>query len=270
MTDRSIACFPASKALLARLRDALGPTATLTPFTDVAPLIHAIRHGRIQLSIVTIDLDSFEQITAMLRRIHVAFPSHPLVGYYHARALTARHLLELAHCGVVELVQAEVDDSRHVLGRILESAVRISHVQTLSDALLDDIPVPVRPIFLYAIEHAGRSMKVPELCAALGVSKRTLSYRLQLHGAPSARLFLTWCRLLVAGLLLNDAGRTLDAVADQLNFPSGHALGNLLARYFGRGVDALRTDGISREVIAAFRTALTDQTRSLPPTTRKG
>ena len=71
-------------------------------------------------------------------------------------------------------------------------------------------------------------------------------------------MFLTWCRLLVAGALLDERGRSLDSVAGQLDFPSGHGLGMVLRRYLGSGINALRHSQVSATVESAFRVALID------------
>lgn len=74
---------------------------------------------------------------------------------------------------------------------------------------------------------------------------------------PPPRIFLTWCRLLVAALLLNENGRTLDRVAERVNFPDGHALGVAFTRYMGgQGINTLRSLGVLEKVLEAFRLAL--------------
>jgi AraC-like DNA-binding protein len=68
---------------------------------------------------------------------------------------------------------------------------------------------------------------------------------------------MTWCRLLVAGSLLQEPGHTLDSVALQLDFSSGHHLGTVLRRYVGAGVAEMRAGcGVAEAIEAAFRHAL--------------
>lgn len=252
------------------MRGALSAYSALEPFSDVSALAEAIRGGGISATVVIVDAATFETAEAALRRIHASFAAHPLVAYYDPRGLTPRHLLALAQSGVADLVQLDVDDSRHVFGRIIESATRVSHAKTLTELLIADIPHPLRSVFTFALEHAGRRMDVPELAAALGISKRTLAYRLERYGLPTPRVFLTWCQLLVAALLLDERGRTLDSVAGQLNFSGGHALGGVFFRYLGCGVMTLREHGVLDEVVAGFRMALTTPGASLPLTLRQG
>jgi AraC-like DNA-binding protein len=252
------------------MRSALGSYTSLEAFSAVAPLVEAIQAGRISATVIIVDAASFDNREAVLHRIHASFASHPLVAYYNPRGLTPRHLLSLAQTGITDLVQLDVDDARHIFGKILESAERTTHAQILTDRLSADLPPKARSVFRFALEHAGQSMDVSELAAALGINRRTLAWQLKQYSLPSPRVFLTWCRLLVAALLLDERGRTLDSVADQLDFPGGHSLGAVFHRYLGRGVVSLREDGVAEEVIGAFRKTISRYTPSLPLTLREG
>jgi hypothetical protein len=97
---------------------------------------------------------------------------------------------------------------------------------------------------------------VDRVAAAFGITRQTLRNRLIQHRMPLPRTFMTWCRLLVAGSLLQESGHTLDSVAWQLDFNSGHHLGTVLRRYAGAGVVEMRSAGVSSAVEAAFRAAL--------------
>ena len=270
MIDRRIACFPDDKALLARMRRALGPAANFEAFSSVPPLVEAIRSGQIKTTVVSVNAANIDKNILVLRTIRLGFTSHPLVAHYDPQGLSPRNLLSLAQSGVDDLVQIDVDDSRHLFGPILEKAQRRAHAQILVDRLAADIPLTLRSVFSYALDHAGESLDVPELAAALGVNQRTLTWRLSQHMFPSPRAFLTWCRLLVAGLLLDERAHTLDSVAELLNFSSGHALGNVLHRYMGRGVLSMREEGVSTAVIDAFRKRTMKKQPSLPVTLAEG
>lgn len=247
------------------MRGALGGHSNLEPFSDLNLLTEAIRAGGVSATVVIVDLATFDKAEAALRRIHTSFESHPLVAYYDPRGLTPRHILTLAQSGITDLVQLDVDDSKLLFGKILDSAARVSHARTLVDLIGRDMPPAMRSVFAYALEHAGRSMDVPELAASLGLSKRTLAWRMAANRVPSPRIFLTWCRLLVAALLLNERGRTLDSVADQLDFSGGHSLGAVFFRYLGRGIQQLREEGVLDETLEAFRLALKGRKEDGPP-----
>lgn len=246
------------------MRGALGAFAALEPFTEVSPLLDAIRADRVSTTVVIVDLATFDQTETALRRIRASFAAHPLIAYYDPRGLTPRHILALAQSGITDLVQLDVDDSRLLFGKILNSAARVSYAQTVFDLVGRDIPPAMRSLFTYALEQAGQSMDVPELAASLGLSRRTLAWRMSQNGLPSPRIFLTWCRLLVAALLLDERGRTLDSVADQLDFSGGHSLGAVFFRYMDRGIMTLREEGVLAATVEEFRLALKGK-RPPPP-----
>lgn len=274
MIERHVACFPPENDSLPRLRTALGALTGLVPFADIGALLEGVRAGTINATVVFVDATTIDVAETALRRIRTNFPAHPLIAYYNSRGLTPRHLFNVAQSGITELVQLDVDDSRLTFGRILNAASRVTYAQELADLLRNDVPDDLQSIFLFSLEHAGRRLDVPELAASLGLSKRTLSWRMAQHGVPSPRIFLTWCRLLVAALILNESGRTLDSVADQLNFSGGHSLGAVFFRYMGKGIIALRQNGVLEEVLEAFREALSGPApgggSSLPTRLRKG
>ena len=253
MIERRVACFPAENGSQPRLRAALGALTELVPFSDVGALCDCVRTGTVSATVVFVDASTIDVAETALRRVRANFPVQPLIAYYNGRGLTSRHLIAVVQTGVTEVVQLDIDDSRLNLARILKYASRVTHAQTLADMLKNDVPEGLHSLFLFSLEHAGRRLEVTELAATVGLSKRTLSWRMAQYGAPSPRLFLTWCRLLVAALLLNDSGRTLDSVADQLNFSGGHSLGAVFFRCMDKGVIELRKAGVLDQVVAAFR-----------------
>ncbi|MBC8090330.1 MAG: hypothetical protein H7Z40_23970 [Phycisphaerae bacterium] len=271
MIERRIACFPQKNEALPRLSAALASGTALEPYADVSALIDAIRADRIDATVVFVDDKSFDAAESAIKRIRVGFASHPLVAYFHPRTLTPRHLLRVAQAGITELVQFDVDDSRHNLARILNAASRVSHAEALATRLRDVVPDDLRPLLVYALEHAGSDMDAPALAAAFGLSNRTLSWRMLQYNVPRPRKFLTWCRLLVAAAMLNDNARTLDSVSEQLNFPGGHTLGGVFFRYMNRGINSLREEGVLEEVLLAFRKELAaPRPTSLPTRIRRG
>lgn len=258
---------------MARLRGVLGPSIEVNPFPDGTAVVEAIRAGGVSLTILVVNARTFDVAVAALRRIRVAFESHPVIAYYDPAGLPQRNLLELAQSGISDLVQLDIDDSRPFFIRIIESASRASHAQQLAAMLEGDVPASMRSVLMFGLEHAGRNMDVPKLAASMGLSRRTLSWRMVQQGVPSPRIFLTWCRLLVAALLLEESGRTLDSVADQLNFPGGHALGAVFFRYMGRGIMSLRQEGVLDIALEEFRAVLSEPAsleNSLPSTQRQG
>jgi len=122
-------------------------------------------------------------------------------------------------------------------------------------------------IFLrYAIEHSSSEATVEEAARDLGVDRKTLTNWLARAGAPRAREFLAWIRLIVAGHLLGDPMRTAEQAALVLDFPSGTSLRNMLRRYVDATATEVQEGGGARVVLDAFKRELRAETTvvSLP------
>ena len=258
MNGFEVACIPESPLLRARLRAAVGQRGDVHQFPDGFAALVPIALGHVDATVVAVDGANPDGALRIIRQLRAAAPAHAIIAWCELRTSPSRLLLDIAQAGVTELVLRDVDDMQHVLARVLASAMHRSTARQIDDRLGQLIAAPIRPLFRFALEHAHESLGVDEVAATFGVTRRTLRNRLVEQRLPRPRVFLTWCRLLVAGALLDERGRSLDSVAGQLDFPSGHGLGMVLRRYLGSGINALRHSQVSATVESAFRVALID------------
>ncbi|MEO7520661.1 MAG: helix-turn-helix domain-containing protein [Gemmatimonas sp.] len=256
MSSLRVACIPGAPLLQARLKDAVGGQGSVVAFPDPSSALPSILRGEIRCSVVAVDGDNIQASLTVLRVLQQLVPSHAVVAWCDRRALSSRQLLDIAQSGVAELVLRDVDDIKHVLGRILSAASQRSHALVLEARLGSFVPDAIRPVFRFMLENAHQAMDVDRIAAAFGITRQTLRNRMILHRMPLPRTFMTWSRLLVAGSLLQESGHTLDSVAWQLDFNSGHHLGTVLRRYAGAGVSEMRAAGVSSAVESSFRAAL--------------
>ncbi|HYW30815.1 MAG TPA: AraC family transcriptional regulator [Gemmatimonas sp.] len=225
-------------------------------FPDTATALPSILRGEVRCTVVAVDVASIDTSLTTLRVFQHAVPTHAVVAWCDRRTLTTRQLLDVAQAGVAELVLRDIDDIRHVLGRILNSATQRSFALSVEQRVGADLPRAIRPVFRFLLENVHQSLDVDQVSAAFGITRQTLRNRLIGHRMPLPRAFMTWSRLLVAGSLLQERGQTLDTVAWQLDFSSGHHLGTALRRYTGLGIEELRVTGVASGVESAFRSAL--------------
>jgi AraC-like DNA-binding protein len=129
---------------------------------------------------------------------------------------------------------------------------------SINAAVGDLIPMRLRPVFEYVLEHVNDQLDRDQLAATFGISRRTLHNRLADAGLPPTRTFLTWCRIFVAIALLEQPGHTLDSVSGQLDFNDGGVLANLIRRYTGLGIRELRRHGALAAAAEAFRRQVTE------------
>jgi transcriptional regulator GlxA family with amidase domain len=101
----------------------------------------------------------------------------------------------------------------------------------------------VHDVIEYAVAHAKCRVHLDQVAKALGVHRRTLVNRCRRAGLPPPAQLLTWCRLSVAGTLLEQPACTIRDVAASLGFSSCAALRNLIRRYLHVTGTELRARG---------------------------
>ena len=233
-----------------------GPGGVVT-FPDTTAALPSIVRGEVRCTVVAVDAPGILAALSTIRVLRQLVPSHPVFAWCDRHALTTHQLLDIALAGVAGVVLRDVDDGRHVFGRTLEAAAQRSHAADIEARLGQHIPDAMRPLFRFMLEHVHGPMDVDRIAAAFGITRQTLRNRLVHHRLPLPRTLMTWCRLLVAGSLLQESGHTLDSVALQLDFSSGHHLGTVLRRYAGAGIAEMRAEcGVAEAIEAAFQNAL--------------
>jgi AraC-like DNA-binding protein len=235
------------------LREAVRGRALIEPFADAESLLAACARGFIAITVLEVHRTGSAAALTTLRRLHENFPDHPVIAWCDLRSLDTQTLLAVARLGVHELIRQDGDDLPHALAHTIANASQRSVSSRVASELADLVPPRVRPVFEYALEHAGERLSREAVAAVFGISRRTLHNRLDESGLHATREFLTWCRVLVASALLEQPGHTLDSIAGQLDFPDGGALGKTLRRYTGYGITELRKQGAVAMTLAAFR-----------------
>jgi AraC-like DNA-binding protein len=254
---QQIAWVPSRSATITRLREIVPRHATVVAFGDAGDLVAAIADGRVTLTIVEAGGAHQELALQVLRRVHDAFPRHPLVAWCNLKTIATQELLDIARTGVQEIVRQDLDELRHAFTRIMALATQRAVSAGVAEALHDVTPVRLRDVVLYALERANEQIDRDAFAAVFGVSRRTIHARLIDAGLPPTREFLTWCRILVACALLDQPGRTLESVAGQLDLPGGgHVLRTTLRRYLGSGINRLRDEGVLESAMMAFRATI--------------
>jgi AraC-like DNA-binding protein len=251
--DRRIAWLPSSSATISRLRGIAPRGSRVVAFDDELALVGQLAVGDIAVTVVEAGGVHQELALRVLHRVRDAFPEHPLVAWCNFRTIQPQEVLAIARAGVQDIVRQDLDELRFVFARIMASATQQAVGVQIARRLHDLVPVRLRGVLLYALEHADERIDRDAFAAVFGVSRRTLHSRLANANLPATREFLTWLRVLVACALLEQPGHTLESVAGQLNFTDGHVLRSTLRRYTGAGLNRLRDAGVLESALAAFR-----------------
>ena len=249
-----IAALVVTPAAQARLRDALCGSSVL--LIERCPRDHLARVEveSVALSIVEISGSTASAHVAAVRQLRSAFPSVPVLAYCDP---CGSAIVDVVRAGAGGLVLRGTDDTpllfRDAIARARRSAIAERIFVAIAPLLTNDARVFLR----YAIEHCASDIAVDEAARDMGVDRKTLTNWLARAGAPRAREFLSWIRLMVAAHLMSDPGRSAEQVAHMLDFPSGTALRNMVRRYVDVTTAELQERGGTTLVLEAFKRHLT-------------
>jgi AraC-like DNA-binding protein len=251
-----VAALVFGREVEARLHEALEARAHLRVVLTCEALYETVSTGRVS-AIVAELRDSNGTLTAeTIRRLRHDYPTVPVLAYCVAAQPNAADLLAVAQAGVTGLILRGIDDTRAALQLALESAEDACVARLAFSNIAAFVKPQARPIVEYCLAHARHALTVHTVARALGMHRKTLGARLLASRLPSPQAVIGWCRLILAARLMEDAGRSLERIAIELNYPSSAALRNMLARYTGMKVAEVRGANAFARVLDAFSSAV--------------
>jgi len=196
-----------------------------------------------EVSLAIIDLFSDGQARFdMVRRLKMRAERLTLVAYVNLSAERARDLFDAGRAGFDGLLLLGQDDTPAAFRAVLERATARGAAQLLRPHLATVEPL-VRDAVMVAVTRAHLRLTSHRLAEICGSPKRTLLLALERAGFPPPQKLLAWGRLIVAAQMLEDPAKAADAVARQLDFPSGSAFRNTCQRYLGATPHEIRDHG---------------------------
>jgi AraC-like DNA-binding protein len=183
------------------------------------------------------------RIEGLTRTLHAQHPGVPVLVYAPLTAAASRAVVTLARAGVANVIIAGHDDLDHAVGPILARAASACAAEAAYRKLSAIASPGVAAILNYALRYGARAPTVAGAAAALHVHRKTLAAWCRTAGAPSPRVLVTWCRLIIATERLVDARWPAERVARVLGFGSGSALAGLIRRHIGLSRAVLRERG---------------------------
>jgi transcriptional regulator GlxA family with amidase domain len=227
----------------ARIQDALRGFARVALCEREADLLTMLGNATVSVIVVEPRDRTGTPTIPFVRAMREQFPNVPVVAYCAITPYTSSDVLALARAGVNDLILRDIDDERVALRSALDAAHEHCLAERALEALTPAVPPSVLPFLTFCLQNAARPLTVGEAARALGVHRKTLVDRLTAAGLPSPSAIISWCRLLAASRLLEDAGRPVEQVALLLDFPSGASLRNMLKRYTGLRPAEIRENG---------------------------
>jgi AraC-like DNA-binding protein len=214
-----------------RFASALEGSATVVAADDVSGAWPLLEQPETRACIVCVHAPAAPLAIGAIRELRQAFPALPIVAYCDVHELDRQDLIGTIRAGATDLIFRGIDDGATVARHVLAQAVRHSHADELLRLLAPTLAPALLVFVRFGLQHPAAASDLDMTAAALGMARRTLTKRLQLLEAPPPRRLFTWTRLLLAGSLLSEPGRSAQSVALELELESGGALRQLLRRY---------------------------------------
>jgi AraC-like DNA-binding protein len=185
-------------------------------------------------------ISRLEEVTRTLR---AEYPSVPVLIYAPLTAAASRTIVALARAGITNVIIAGHDDLNHAVRPILDASASACAAE-VAFARLSAVASPgVAVILGYALRYGTTAPTVAAAARALRVHRKTLAAWCLASGAPSPRVLITWCRLVIAAERLAEARWPTERVARAFGFGSGSALAGLIRRHLGLTRAQLREGG---------------------------
>jgi hypothetical protein len=235
------------------LCDALGDTAALHVQCCPDEHLACVESGQIALCVVEVTVATASAHVSAVRQLREGFPSIPVLAYCDPVNGSSATIVDVVRAGATGLVLRGIDDSRALFRETIIRARRRAIAERIFVELSPLLTSDARLFLRYAIEHCAVDVSVDEAALDMGVDRKTLTNWLTRAGAPRAREFLSWIRLIVAAHFLSDPRRTAENVALALDFPSGTSLRNMVRRYVNVTTAELQQGGGAALVLDAFK-----------------
>jgi AraC-like DNA-binding protein len=213
----------------------------------------ACQDEEVSLAIVDLFADGQSHFD-VVRRLKMRAERLTLIAYVTMTLERSRDLFDAGRAGFDGLLLVGVDDTPAAFRAVLERATARTVAQLVRPLLTEVSPL-VRDAVLVSVTRAHlrlTSQKLSEIC---GASKTSLLRALDKAGFPHPQKLLAWGRLMVAAQMLEEGERAADAVARQLDFPSGSAFRNTCQRYLGATPHEMKQKGGAAWVVGRFNAA---------------
>lgn len=177
------------------------------------------------------------------------FASVAIVLYVAPTPELAHEIVQFSHAGIDDVVLRGADDLRRVLARTVALAADAALTRRAAAVLEPLLPPNVQSILRACLEQRDGDVGVSKLARTLRVTRKTLANWCREAGAPSPEAFVGWSRVLRAARMLEDRGRSIEAVAIATRFGSASGLDNMFRRYLDESPGAVRRRGAVNTVL---------------------
>ncbi len=224
-----LACIAASR--LERLRAALPAPHALHAAADWAEVERFVRGRAVDVAVVDPAITVEDPDPGPILALRARFRSLPFVVYSTLDASTASALAILGRAGLDEMLFEGIDDAPSRLLDVLGSQPGVALAERLLGRIgpsLRLVPEEVARVVERVIHTPAAFRGVPDLAAAVAVSRRTIYREFERAHLASPREVIAAARALRAYALLRESDRAIEDVAAALRFSSARHLTNTM------------------------------------------
>jgi len=243
---------PAERARIASTLRARAMEVTLVE--RVTELTDAVMRARAPIAAIIVEVRDVDgrPVHEIVEDLHAGGTGTPLVAYCRPGAEHSSDVRALVLAGAHQLLFHGIDDAGIALRHIIEAAQQASVGERAAEELMSVVPPKLAPIVSHVTRYPA-TQRVSQVADALGYHCKTLVNHCAQAAFLSPHELLCWCRLAVAGELMARSRRTIESIANQLDFSSDTGLRNMMKRYTGLRASEVRERGGARCVVSALR-----------------
>ena len=183
--------------------------------------------------VVVLDPVGLKDGFASVRRLRTLYPSVQVIAYGEFSVIPAQQILEWAREGICAALSQGIDDDPGNIAAVINRTVHAGPLTQLAEDAANGSDPRVTALLRCALQHATQPLTVAQVSGLTGFGSRTLRRVLAHRGLPLPGELVAWCRVLHAARLMDDPGRSTDAVANVLGFSSPSDLRRRLRRLTG-------------------------------------
>lgn len=171
------------------------------------------------------------------------FQQTPFIGLFLANSSDIRALASLAAGGVRHVLMSDqLHNAEHCYAALAASETWSIGLRVWQQSAIVASDA-VATLMLAALRLAHEPVPMSRLALAARMHERTLRKYCVRHGLPSPQWLIGWARCLVAAYYLEERGRSIQSIAEIMNYNSSTLLANHLKRYCGQTASDLRRKG---------------------------
>lgn len=230
-----------------RIQSALRGYADIEWFQSFGEMRRGLEQARRDVGVVLVDMEDSTGAAAhvFVKRMADTFPAVGIIAYRHPRSDSQADLCRLAAAGIHDILLAGLTDEGYTARRIILDARR----RGVADVVISEITAILPPrlhSFAEAVVRYPENSSIAAVTRHLSVHRQTPNFWCKRERYPRPEELLIWCRLFLVSALLERTPRTLDAIANELDYASPTVVRNQLRRYTSLTATQIRGAGLAK------------------------